>query len=68
MTKLEMGLLKKEFGNDLKIEKAYHLHDEYGYNYSNQITISYKNIIVGSELVDYEFVRNNILIELKEVK
>ena len=61
MTREEMKQLKDEFGNDLSIEKAIHLHDENGYNYSNEYTISYKNIIVGSELVDYDFVRNNIL-------
>lgn len=62
MTKQEMELLKKEFGNKLRIEKAYHLHDEYDWN---EYSITYNNIIVGSELVDYEFVRNNILIQIK---
>lgn len=64
MTQEEMKKLKEEFGDDLSIVKATHLHDEDGYNYSNEYTILYKNIIVGSELVDYDFVKNNILKEV----
>ena len=58
MTNEEMIKLQNEFGSELKIENAIHLHDEYEWN---KLTISYKGIIVGSELVDYEFARNNIL-------
>lgn len=53
--------LREEFGNDVRFEKAIHLHDEVGYNYSNEYTISYKGVIVGSELVDYDFIRENII-------
>lgn len=60
MTTQEIKKLQEEF-KELKVEKSYWLHDETGFNYSNKITLSYKGIIVGSELVDYEFVRNNIL-------
>lgn len=64
MTQEEMKKLKEEFGDNLSIAKAAHLHDEDGYNYSNEYIIEYKNIIVGSELVDYDFVKNNILKEV----
>lgn len=64
MTQEEMKQLKEEFGNDLSIVKATCLHDEDGYNFSNEYIIACKNIIVGSELVDYDFVKNNILKEV----
>ena len=57
-------MTQEEFGNDLSIVKATYLHDENGYNYSNEYIIAYKNIIVSSELVEYNFVRNNILKEV----
>lgn len=42
------------------------LHDE---DYDNQYVISYHNIIVGSELCSYEFVRSQMdLIDKKENK
>lgn len=61
MTISEMISLYAEYGPDLRISKAYHLHDEDEWN---EYTISFKGIIVGSELVDADFVRKNI----KEVK
>ena len=64
MTQEEMKKLKEEFGDNLSIAKTTHLHDENDYNYSNKYIIAYKNIIVGSELVDYDFVKNNILKEV----
>jgi hypothetical protein len=61
MTELELKLLVEEFGEDLKIEDAKWLHDEKGYNYSCLKVISYKGIVCGSDLVSYDFVRENIL-------
>ena len=57
MTFADMVALKDEYGPDLRISKAYHLHDEDAWN---EYTISFKGIIVGSELVDTDFVRKNI--------
>lgn len=57
MTMHEMDMLKREYGADMKISKAVHLHDEDEWN---KYCISYKGIIVGSELVSADFVRNYI--------
>lgn len=57
MTILEMYELMKEYGNDMRVSKAIHLHDEDEWN---EYTISYKGIIVGSELVNADFVRHYI--------
>ena len=58
MTIKELSDLRNEFGEELYVKKATNLHDE---RYGNKIEIVYKNIIVGSDLVSYEFVRENIL-------
>jgi hypothetical protein len=57
MTIKEMYELTKEFGDDLSVDDAVHLHDEDGWN---NFTISYKGIIVRSELVSADFVRKYI--------
>lgn len=59
MTIREMKRLKKEFGKDLVIKPAIRLHDDPDGDCKYHIT--YKNIIVGSDLVDYEFVKNYII-------
>ena len=59
MTVKEMELLKKEFDKDLKIEDYVKLMDEYFCDIKK--IISYKGIIVGSDKVDYNFVKQNIL-------
>lgn len=53
----EMEALKKEYGDDLEITQSYHLHDEDEWN---KWVISYKGIIVGSELVSKNFVKDYI--------
>lgn len=57
MTTNEMISLKNEYGDQMKISKAYHLHDE---DDRNEWIITYNGIIVGSELVSTDFVRNYI--------
>ena len=57
MTMDEMHLLVREYEPDLEISNAVHLHDEDEWN---KLCISYKGIIVGSELVSVDFVRNYI--------
>ena len=57
MTTKEMLDLQMEYGSQMKIDKAVHLHDE---DSCNEYCISYKGIIVGSELVSIDFVRNYI--------
>ena len=57
MTLADMIHLYNEFSPDLRIDPAIHLHDEDSWN---EYTISYKGIIVGSELVNADFVRKNI--------
>ena len=57
MTIKEMVELRDEYGPDMVIEDAVHLHDEDSWN---KFTISYKGIIVGSELVSKEDVRKYI--------
>ena len=49
--------LDEEFGN-VKIEKTIELHDE---DMPSKYIISYKGIIIGSELVSYDFMRRNII-------
>ena len=49
--------LKEEYGSDLAFDRAVHLHDEDAWN---EIEISFCGVIVGSELVRKEFVRENI--------
>lgn len=50
--------LNIEFGGGVKLVKHYKLHNEDEWN---NYDITYNNIIVGSELVDYDFVRQNII-------
>ena len=50
--------LNIEFGGGVKLVKHYKLPDVDEWN---NYTITYNNIIVGSELVDYDFVRQNII-------
>ena len=57
MTMEEMYLLVREYKPDLEISNSVHLHDEDEWN---KFCISYKGIIVGSELVSADFVRNYI--------
>lgn len=57
MTLAEMIHLRNEFGSDLRIAPAVHLHNEDEWN---EFEISFRGIIVGSELVDVDFVRKNI--------
>lgn len=57
MTMEEMYLLVREYEPDLEISNAVHLHGEDEWN---KFCISYKGIIVGSELVSADFVRNYI--------
>lgn len=61
MTIKEMEQLKKEFGKDLKIEDYVKVMDDYSYYFDIKKRISYKGIIVGSDIVEYNFVRQNIL-------
>lgn len=57
MTVNEMVTLRDEYGEEMRISKAIHLHDEDEWN---EYTISYKGVIVGSELVSADFVRDYI--------
>ena len=57
MTVAEMNGLQKEFGLELRITEAYHCHDDYDWN---KYDISFRGIIVGSELVSVDFVQSNI--------
>ena len=50
--------LNVEFGGGVVLREHIKLHDEYD---TPKYVITYQNIIVGSELVDEQFVRNNIL-------
>lgn len=61
MKREEMEQLVKEF-KGLEVKKHIKLFDEYE---CNEYDIVYHGIIVGSELVSYEFVRNNILNTMK---
>ena len=57
MTKSELITLKDRYGSDIEITKAIHLHNEDEWN---KVCISYKGIIVGSELVSFDFVNSQI--------
>ena len=57
MTVNEMATLRDEYGEEMEISKAIHLHGEDEWN---EYTISYKGVIVGSELVSADFVRDYI--------
>ncbi len=57
MTTAEMNWLQMEYGSELRIHEAYHCHDEDAWN---KFEISFRGIIVGSELVSADFVRDNI--------
>ena len=57
MTLKEMHELKYKYGKDFRISRAIHLHDEDSWN---EWTLSYKGIIVGSELVSVQFVEDYI--------
>lgn len=57
MTPQEVLELVREYAPDLEVAGAVHLHDEDAWN---KVTISYRGVIVGSELVDKEFVRKSI--------
>lgn len=59
MTAKEMLELKREYGPSLVIKRAVHLHDEDAWN---EIEISFRGVIVGSELVNKEFVRHSIAV------
>ena len=45
-------------GGGVKLRKYIKLHDEDSWN---EYVITYQGIIVGSELVDYDFILKNIL-------
>ena len=50
--------LKENFGNDVKLkEDEVFLHDE---DCGSKFVITYKNIIIGSELMNYSFMFNQI--------
>lgn len=56
--------LKENFGNDVKLkEDEVFLHDE---DCESKFVITYKNIIIGSELMDYSYMLRRVL-EIKEV-
>ncbi len=61
MTLEEMHKLKYKYNADgkkrFRIERAIHLHDEDAWN---EYALTYNGIIVGSELVDVQFVENLI--------
>lgn len=45
-------------GGGVKLSKHHKLHNEDEWN---RYDITYKGIIVGSELVSYDFIKNNII-------
>lgn len=55
--------LKEDFGNDIKLEETTQLHDEI---WESKYVVSYKDIIIGSELMDYSYMLRRVL-EIKEV-
>lgn len=65
MTELEMEILKAEFGEKLEIKDYVKTMDDYSYGFSVKKEISYDGIIVGSDIVDFDFVKQNILKMLK---
>lgn len=54
MSILEIYELLREYGNEMEVRKAVHLHDEYE---KNEYVITYRGVMVGSELVDADSVR-----------
>lgn len=57
MTVSEMIKLKHEYGDEMRVTRAIHLHDEDEWN---KYCISYRDVVVGSELVSVDFVKKNI--------
>ena len=66
MTELEMETLKAEFGEKLEIKDYVKTMDDYSYDFDVKKEISYDGIIVGSNIVDFDFVKQNILEMLKK--
>ena len=66
MTELEMEILKAEFGEKLEIKDYVKTMDDYSYDFDVKKEISYDGIIVGSDIVDCNFVKQNILKMLKK--
>ena len=66
MTELEMEILKAEFGEKLEIKDYVKTMDDYSYDFDVKKEISYDGIIVGSNIVDFDFVKQNILEMLKK--
>ena len=62
----EMEILKAEFGEKLEIKDYVKTMDDYSYNFDVKKEISYDGIIVGSDIVDFDFVKQNILKMLKK--
>ena len=65
MTELEIEILKAEFGEKLEIKDYVKTMDDYSYDFDVKKEISYDGIIVGSDIVDFDFVKQNILKMLK---
>ena len=66
MTELEMKILKAEFGEKLEIKDYVKTMDDYSYDFDVKKEISYDGIIVGSDIVDFNLVKQNILKMLKK--
>ena len=66
MTELEMEILKAEFGEKLEIKDYVKTMDDYSYDFDVKKEISYDGIIVGSDIVGFDFVKQNILKVLKK--
>ena len=66
MTELEMEILKAEFGEKLEIKDYVKTMDDYSYDFDVKKEISYDGIIVGSDIVGFNFVKQNILKVLKK--
>ena len=66
MTELEMEILKAEFGEKLEIKDCVKTMDDYSYDFDVKKEIYYDGIIVGSDIVDLNFVKQNILKMLKK--
>ena len=66
MTELEMEILKTEFGEKLEIKDYVKTMDDYSYDFDVKKEISYDGIIVGSDIVGFNFVKQNILKVLKK--
>lgn len=65
MTELEMEILKAEFGEKIEIKDYVKTMDDYSYGFGVKKEISYDEIIVGSDIVDFNFAKQNILKMLK---